>query len=257
MSPARDATMDSSSSGRVTPLLSLRRKLVPYLSKASHFSAPFICSFLLVHLSAPLVAGLGGPSLSSKVMLLGREYYQGQANEILLVFAPIVVHVSASTLKRLISPISPRPTSSLLTIAGYAGALLLPLHALIHRFYPTDPTLPIASLGPAQLDFSFVQYALHTWPIRNTLFYAGLTSALIFHVIEGNALMWDLYLARPGAGGRFKKENIRWRRSLGAVGVVVSLYGLYSIWSEPLAMPLPSLLRRFDAIFRKSFIFQM
>jgi hypothetical protein len=62
-----------------------------FLTKAIHVSSPFITTFLLIHLSAP-VMGLGGSTLASQTMVcyvylykwrmpdvgpqaLGREYY--------------------------------------------------------------------------------------------------------------------------------------------------------------------------------------
>ncbi|THH04030.1 hypothetical protein EW145_g5825 [Phellinidium pouzarii] len=238
-------------------VLFLRRALVPYLSKASHLPTPFLSAFLLVHLSAPLMANLGGSSLSSQVMLLGREYYQGQASEILVVFAPLALHISASTLKRLISPIHPRPVLSLLSAAGYACAFILPLHVLIHRVYPTDPAIPISALGPAQLDFTFVQYALQVWPVRNSLMYTALVAATLTHALEGAALLWDLYCVSPGVVLRRRKDNVIRRRVLNATGILISMGSLFAIWSEPLATPLPSLIHSFDAVFKKLFIFRL
>lgn len=42
--------------------------LAPYLTNAAHFSAPFITTFLLIHLSAPAIANVGGSSLASQTM---------------------------------------------------------------------------------------------------------------------------------------------------------------------------------------------
>ena len=42
---------------------------LPYLTKLAHGSAPFLATFLLIHLAAPAVANLGGSSLSSQTMV--------------------------------------------------------------------------------------------------------------------------------------------------------------------------------------------
>lgn len=39
------------------------------LAKVAHGSAPFLSAFLLVHLSAPIMANVGGSSLASQVMV--------------------------------------------------------------------------------------------------------------------------------------------------------------------------------------------
>ncbi|KAH8114072.1 hypothetical protein DFH11DRAFT_1509412 [Phellopilus nigrolimitatus] len=249
--------MSSSTPSSPSTNASLRQKLVPYLTKASHLPTPFLSAFLLVHLSAPLVANIGGPSLSSQVMLLGREYYQGEMNEIFLLFAPLALHISASMLKRFVSPSSPRPPTSLLTIAGYAATLSIPIHVLIHRVYPSDPSEPISSLGPAQLDFSFVQHALQGWPVRSVIMYGGLIVGTLLHTLEGGALLWDLYFAKEGTARRGQKDRARRRKMLDAVGVLSFLAGLYSLWQEPIAMPLPSILRRFDTILSHSLVYRL
>lgn len=47
----------------------LRRFVYPTLTKLSHGTAPFITTFVLIHLSAPVLANLGGSSLASQVMV--------------------------------------------------------------------------------------------------------------------------------------------------------------------------------------------
>ncbi|EJD06299.1 uncharacterized protein FOMMEDRAFT_77423 [Fomitiporia mediterranea MF3/22] len=236
-------------------MISWRRTLVPYLTTASHVPAPLVSAFLLVHLSAPIVANIGGASLSSS--LLGREYYQGAPRELLFVFGPLGLHVSASILKRLLSPYPPRPLRSLLSVAGYTAATLLPIHVLIHRIYSTDPSPPISSIGPAQLDFSFVQHALSKFPIRSLLMYGALAGASILHALEGFSLLYDTYVANPEEPKRWDKSRVQRRRIAGAMGILAVAGGLYALWSEPIGMPLPSLLARFDAVLSKSFVYRI
>lgn len=58
-----------------------KKTSTPVLVKLAHASAPFLSTFLLIHLSTPLLANVGGSNLSSNVMVrariiivLGREY---------------------------------------------------------------------------------------------------------------------------------------------------------------------------------------
>lgn len=53
---------------------SWRRDLASYLTPVSHASAPFITTFMLIHLTAPVMANLGGTSLSSQVMVGGISF---------------------------------------------------------------------------------------------------------------------------------------------------------------------------------------
>ena len=48
---------------------SQRQQMLVLLSKALHLPAPFISAFLVVHLSAPLVATIGGSEFSSQVLV--------------------------------------------------------------------------------------------------------------------------------------------------------------------------------------------
>lgn len=69
-------------SDRPSTLRSLRLKTIQALTKLQHISPPFINAFLLVHLSAPLVANVGGSHLSSQVMvcILRTRYWYPHAH---------------------------------------------------------------------------------------------------------------------------------------------------------------------------------
>jgi len=173
-------------------------RVISHLTTISHVSAPFITIFALIHLSAPAMGVIGGGSLSSQVMLLGREYYQTPFGEKYLVLAPLVIHPLASVAKRLFSlgvgsqePRSrPRPMSSVLASTGYITLFLfLPVHYLTHRVYPTIPTTPIHSFGPAELDYEFVKTGLQAWPFRSWLLYVGLVSCVALHAVEGVSII--------------------------------------------------------------------
>jgi len=47
----------------------LRGIALPFLTKTAHYSAPFITTFLLIHLTSPAIANLGGSSLASQTMV--------------------------------------------------------------------------------------------------------------------------------------------------------------------------------------------
>ena len=55
------------------PPSGLRGTVVPYLTRMAHFSSPFITTFLLIHLSSPILANLGGSSLASQTMVRSPE----------------------------------------------------------------------------------------------------------------------------------------------------------------------------------------
>ncbi|KAI0258613.1 hypothetical protein BC834DRAFT_910723, partial [Gloeopeniophorella convolvens] len=134
------------------------------LATLAHGSAPSITTFLLIHLSAPAVANLGGACLSSQTMTASRDHC--------LVFAPLLIHSTSALLKRLFSPRSPRPLSSSLSATGYAVAFFfLPAHFITHRLAPADPAPPISSLGPSEFDYEYVN-ALVERPGRSAMLYS-------------------------------------------------------------------------------------
>ncbi|KAI0312115.1 hypothetical protein OF83DRAFT_689318 [Amylostereum chailletii] len=229
---------------------SWRVSLTPYLTNIAQASAPFLTTFLMVHLSAPIVANLGGSSLSSQVMLLGREYYQTTFGERYLLLTPLFVHVGAASLKRIVAPRPPRSWTSILTLTGYAAALvLLPIHYLTHRIYPTDLTPAISSVGPSELDYEFVKTALHTWPVRSTLLYVALVGGLALHASEGMQVMLTHVVA--GARGLSRRA----RRVIAAGAVVPVLTGLLILAREPL-LAFGPMASRYRAAMIQSFVFR-
>ena len=78
--------------------------------------------------------------------------------------------------------------------------------------------------------------------------YGLLASAAIMHWLEGGALLYDTYAAKEGEEKRWTKGRVRRRRVVWAVGVTLVAGGLWALWKEPIAMPLPSLLARYDAV---------
>jgi len=222
----------------------MRRTTLSYLTIASHGSSAFITTFLLIHLSAPVLANLGGASMSSKVMLLGREYYQTSFGEKFLLLTPLILHAWSGIGKRLLSSPptkSPRPLSSLLTLTGYGALVFLPIHFFTHRLYPTDSSM---------LDFEFVKLGLHKWPWRSCFLYGGLVGSVFLHAAEGINI-----IGRTWVGGVWK-TNKRTRRITAAIAAAPVFTGLYFIFREPL-MAFPSLARKFEAAFTRSFIYRL
>ncbi|THU81976.1 hypothetical protein K435DRAFT_844542, partial [Dendrothele bispora CBS 962.96] len=204
------------------PGRSLRQRLLPYLTKASHISAPFISTFLLVHLTAPAIANVGGSGLSSMTMILGREYYQTAIGEPWLVFTPLAIHAMSGVVRRVLL-VLPRlwrgitnpdsdPTKNTasyhwlsssftpLTLSAYPLLFLFPIHFAIHRILPMTPSPPIHSLGPAELDFNFVAHGLKTWPIRSWLMYGALIGCATVHAVEGSKVLMQKWNSKCRVG---------------------------------------------------------
>ncbi|KDQ59726.1 hypothetical protein JAAARDRAFT_127085 [Jaapia argillacea MUCL 33604] len=233
---------------------SLRRTALPYLTKIAHGSASFIGTFLLIHLTAPVLANLGGSSLSSQVMLLGREYYQTSFGEKYLVLLPLVAHCTTSIAKRLLSPQPIRPWSTLLSVTGYAAfGIFLPIHFITHRVNPSDPSSPIYSVGPAELDYEFVKVGLQTWPWRSWMLYAGLVGCVALHASEGMNLIWNTWL-RGSLGKPSVSQKTRRIGAGAAAGLVLS--GLLVVSLEPL-MTFMSLASRYQESFSKTWIYRL
>ncbi|KAJ7880981.1 hypothetical protein B0H14DRAFT_3082592 [Mycena olivaceomarginata] len=226
-----------SSDPQGVPKRSFRQKTLPALTKLLHGSAPFISTFLLIHLTAPTLANLGGSSLASSVLLLGREYYQTEFGEKYLLLGPIAVHSLSGIAKRVLSPakMPPRPWTSLLSLTGYANIIFFLPHFMAHRVHPQTPTAPIYAVGPSELDFEFVKYGLANWPWQSWLLYGGLVVSVVLHVVDGERLLFNYRLLAIG---------------LGLVAVPV-LAGTYVMSKEPL-MILASTAERFHASFTKS-----
>jgi len=229
---------------------SWRRELASYLTPVSHGSAPFITTFMLIHLTAPVMANLGGTSLSSQVMLLGREYYQTSIGEKYLVLAPLIIHPLASIAKRLLAPSGRRrPLSSVLSSTGYLLLLgLIPVHYLTHRVYPSLPSPPIYSFGPAELDYEFVKTGLQAWPWRSWTLYAGLVGCASLHAIEGMNIIWSTWLKK----GLMRKN---WRKTAAFLGAVPVLSGIWVISREH-NWSLASSVERYLAAYTKSPVYR-
>ncbi|KAJ7183230.1 hypothetical protein C8R46DRAFT_984390 [Mycena filopes] len=234
------------------PKRSFRQTTLPVLTKLIHGSAPFISTFLLIHLTAPMLANLGGSSLASQTMLLGREYYQTEFGEKYLLLGPIVVHSLSGIVKRVLSPSKapPRPWTSLLSLTGYANIIFFLPHFMTHRAHPMNPAPPIHALGPSEIDFEFVKYGLATWPRRSWFLYSALVFGVVFHAVDGNRLLFNTYVT--GSVGRIKAAARKRLLAIGAVLVALPvLSGVFIMSREPL-MIFASTAKRFHASFAQS-----
>ncbi|KAH7890068.1 hypothetical protein F5I97DRAFT_1802665 [Phlebopus sp. FC_14] len=226
-------------------------RLSPILTKLAHASAPFLSIFLVVHLSAPVVAGIAGSGVGSSVMLLGREYYQTRLGERYLLFLPFAVHVTSGVVKRVVltpalestpgqqkeQPTTharprprprPRPLTSLLSLTAYTSLLLfLPLHFFTHRLGPSSThTTP-------ELDLELPKLALHEFPVRSWALYAGLVGCVGVHWVEGAAVLVRGRGAGVDAGGAGANAGFHLRPRtkrlvLAALGIVAPV--LAGVW---------------------------
>jgi len=205
-----------------------------------------------------MLANLGGSSLASQTMLLGREYYQTDFGEKYLLLGPLAVHSLSGIVKRVLSPAKapPRPWTSLLSLTGYANMIFfLPVHFMTHRVHPMNPAAPIHALGPSELNFEFVKYGLANWPWRSWLLYGGLVVSVILHAVDGDRLLFNTYFGETM--GRIKAAA---RKRLFAIGLgLVALpviAGTLIMSREPL-MILSSTAERFQASFTQSPLYRL
>ena len=184
--------------------------------------------------------------------MLGREYYQTPFGEKYLVLAPLVIHPLSAILKRILAPKPARRITSILSITGYSAAVIVALHYFTHRIAPLDPSPPIYSVGPAELDYEYVKFALHEWPWRSFVGYIGFTAGVAWHAAEGMSIIWNTWLRPPLGALRPTRKT----RTIGAlVGVLPVATGLYFMWKEPL-MVFASHAARFNAAISKSVYYQ-
>ncbi|KAF9239159.1 hypothetical protein BU15DRAFT_47094 [Melanogaster broomeanus] len=227
-------------------------KLTSMLTKLAHGSAPFLSTFLLIHLSAPVLANVGGSSLSSNVMLLGREYYQTVLGERYLLLAPLAIHVTSSVAKRLLSPSSSRPrklTSTLSLTAYSALFIFVPIHFITHRLAPADAAPPIFAVGPSELDYEFVKTGLAQFPWRSWALYTGLVASVLLHTVEG------IQVIMTAQFGAARISSVKRRLVAGAAALPV-LLGVWTLSREPL-MALSSVVGRYSASFTSSWVYRL
>jgi len=226
------------------------------LTAIQRLPTPFLSAFMLVHLSAPLIANIGGSSASSQVMLLGREYYQGQYTEPLLVFAPLGIHVTSSLARRILLSIKPSDSSNslrsksiftkfwhklrsmrLVTLSAYPTLAFVVSHLQTHRLRPSMLASPIFALSPSELDYEFVKYGLKTYPLWAWATYGCLVFATLYHAGEGAVIVIRAWTTRTkegdGPASSWGLSTVGRRRAAAVAGLSI-LTGLFVLWSEPL-----------------------
>ncbi|KIK94592.1 hypothetical protein PAXRUDRAFT_11951 [Paxillus rubicundulus Ve08.2h10] len=239
---------DDSAGNRNTP----PNRLTSILTKLAHGSAPFLSTFILIHLSAPALATIGSSSLSSNVMLLGREYYQTVFGERYLLLTPLAIHVSSSMTKRLIAPSSkpPRKLTSTLSITAYSALLVfVPIHFITHRLAPADASPPIFAVGPSELDYEFVKTGLARFPWRSWALYTGLVASVLVHAVEGINVIGATWLGAP-------RISSRARKFIAGAAAFPVLLGVWTLSREPL-MGLSSVAERYGASFTRSWVYRV
>jgi len=230
-----------------------RNRASSILTVFAHGTAPFITTFLFVHLTAPVIANIGGSSDASRTMVFGRQYYQTVFGERYLVFAPLLVHATSGFLKRIFAPRPPGPRrlSSALSATGYACMLfLLPVHVATHRLGPADATQPVWSAAPPELDYEFVKIALHDWPIRSTALYVAIVLGVVLHAADGFGVIWSTWAPKR------KLPGWRVRRTIVGVAVLPVITGIAAIAREPL-YAFAFTVARYRAALTHSFVYRI
>ncbi|KAI6150211.1 hypothetical protein EDD17DRAFT_1491945 [Pisolithus thermaeus] len=247
------------------------------LTTLAHGSAPFLSTFLVIHLSAPIAANIGGSRLASSIMLLGREYYQTTFGERYLLLLPFAIHVTSSIAKRPFTPKSRarfRKLTSLLSISAYAALFLfVPIHVATHRLLPAEADALVWSssganldaLGSSELDFEFVKTAIKTWPWRNWILYTGLVGSVLVHAVEGASIIYMRYIrgrvalpSQPSPRGSDRGLTRGNRRTIVIAGVaaLLVLTGLWVVSREPTFAP-SSVVRRCQVTMMGTWVYRM
>jgi hypothetical protein len=126
------------------------------------------------------------PEIPPDAQLIAREYYLPL--EPLLIYLPIIVHISSSLLKRLYLTYLTRRLPQLSThlIAGYALVPLLLPHIVTHRLAPSSSAAPIANLSPSELGYEYVGGNLQQWPVWSGVTYLALVGVGVLHAGIGS-----------------------------------------------------------------------
>ena len=104
-----------------------------------------------------------------------------------MIWAPLSIHLLASTLKRSYITYRTRraPILSIHIITGWVLIPFLLPHILSHRLIPASPAPTINTLWPSEWGFEFVSYALNSRPISSGLGYIALVGLAVPHALLG------------------------------------------------------------------------
>lgn len=245
-------------------------------------SAVTFQTFLVVHLSSPLAACLGGEQAASGFQVLGRVWYQTHpVKEAVVVWASLGVHVVSGVLKRMlrtgrrvkrrrelerraqqldVSPPAAESTSRRphekgllsafaggLNLHAWTGYLLVPLvlgHVLTHRIVPsrTASTSGGGPISPSFLSYAFVSRNLVLNPISAWTGYLSLVVLATYHAATGARVI--------ASGGRNKARlpdanaKVAWAAAVGAVGI-----GLVRLRLDGRDLP-AFLVKQYDVVLR-------
>ena len=153
--------------------------------------------------------------------------------------------------KRVLAPV-PRPITSNLSAAAYSALLIyLPIHIFTNSTAPSDPSQPILSFGPSELDFEYVKFQLTRFPWRSGLLYLGLVNTVTFHAVEGLRVIRRTWFRRTSE----KRSKTSPAVFVGLIAAPI-LSGIYFMSQEPL-MAFSSMIPRYEAALRQSFWFRL
>lgn len=201
----------------------LKRVVLKLSTSVQTISAVTFSGFVVLHLAAPIGAGLGLDA--SGIMLLTREYYQTPLLEPIVVWGSLGAHIASSIVRRAILGVPKRP--SLHSVTGW---LLVPMtlaHAFTHRLLPAWK-----GISPALLSYQYVSHALIESPIVSMAIYGTMALAIVHHGIAG---------ARALVSGRRKTARLP-EGGLAATGYAMLIgslgLGLINLKKEGSEVPL-------------------
>ncbi|KAI0285219.1 hypothetical protein BC826DRAFT_973049, partial [Russula brevipes] len=196
-----------------------RTHIPSVLTVLAHGSAPFITTFLFVHLAAPAAGNIGGSADASRTMMFGREYYRTPSASGTSSLRPCSCTARARSSSAYFPlPLPPPCAASAAALERVVDDRLRrhalpppgpPAHAPLR---PASPDPPISSLSPSELDFEYVKAALRGWPVRTTVLYGALVLAVALHAADGFGVIWSTW------GAKAKLPRRRARQALAGAG---------------------------------------
>lgn len=112
------------------------------------------------------------------------------------------------------------------------------------------------SVGPSELDFEFVKTALHTWPWRSWVLYAGLVGCVLVHATEGASVILARWRGRGITRGRLGLKGKKRSVLVAGAAALPVLSGLLVMSREPL-LALSSLVGRYRATLMGSWAYRL
>lgn len=166
----------STPNGAIPKRNGTRQMVLKVSTRVQTISAVTFSGFLVLHLAAPIGAGLGLDA--SGIMLLTREYYQTPLLEPILVWGSLGAHIASSMVRRAILGVPKKPS-----LHSATGWLLVPMtlaHSVTHRILPAWK-----GISPALLSYQFVSHGLVESPFVSVAIYGTMILAALHHGIAG------------------------------------------------------------------------